>query len=61
VSPPGLGDAGGFVVDPALGEENFSVFSHEDDPAAWLEEASYVSFEWWLGRLVESAGVKRVV
>lgn len=54
---PGVGGFGGFVLDgSAPDERNFSVFSAEDDPSAWVDEAALCSFGDWLTGMCESNG-----
>jgi hypothetical protein len=56
ISLTGRGDEGGFEMNRKT-NENFSVFSHEEDPEEWSSDTdTWCSFESWLSKLVDSEG-----
>ena len=61
VSIPRIGSFGGITTERSGNTDNFAVFSPEDDPALWLEEASYVDFGSWVAQITDTNGDRSLV
>ena len=58
----GRGDIIGFDFSSSNRKDNFSIFSHEDNPEKWLEEnLTWTQFNLWLCQLVESEGEEDLI
>ena len=57
VSLPRVGGFGGFALDEGgNNENNFSVFSAEDDPSEWVADVTFSGFSRWLIGVTQSHG-----
>jgi hypothetical protein len=61
VSIPKVGSFGGIATGQSRATENFAVFSPDDDPDLWLQEATFVDFGSWVSRITETNGSRTLV